>query len=326
MMSAVAINIANGVYQGCVYGAAAKLPMEYTNAVTIGMNLSGTIASLFMILSIAVSPSAKVVAIIFFSCAVVILTLCLITEFFLKNNVRTSVFLLKNQFSTFFLSISKNFYVYHTEREVESEIFYDNIKTISQANGPRSPGPEPELRGLVLYKHVFKKTWVQLLNIVIIYFVSLSIFPALMANIKPMNGIISENYFAPVFCFLSFNLCATLGNFIAQRVQRPGPQYVIFFSALRLLFIPFFIYCNYRPEKIQRNIPVLFTDDWIYIIGGVAMALSSGYLSSLCMMYTPRCVQQKYSSTAGMMAALTIILGILLGINFSLVYPLIAKI
>ena len=97
MLSAVVINIANGVYQGCVYGAAAKLPMEYTNAVTIGMNLSGTIASLFMIMSIAVSPSPKVVAIIFFSCAVIILTLCLITEFFLKNNVRNLISNLNEQ-------------------------------------------------------------------------------------------------------------------------------------------------------------------------------------------------------------------------------------
>ncbi|CAG2118841.1 unnamed protein product, partial [Medioppia subpectinata] len=86
MLSAAVINVANGVYQGCVYGAAAKLPMGYPNAVTIGMNMSGTIASLFMIISIAVSPSAKVAAIIFFACAVVMLTICLVSEFYLKNN------------------------------------------------------------------------------------------------------------------------------------------------------------------------------------------------------------------------------------------------
>lgn len=90
MLSAVVINIANGVYQGCVYGAAAKLPMKYTNAVTIGMNLSGTIASIFMIMSIGVSPTPRMVAIIFFSCAVIILTMCLVTEFFLKKNVSKS--------------------------------------------------------------------------------------------------------------------------------------------------------------------------------------------------------------------------------------------
>jgi hypothetical protein len=43
------------------------------------------------------------------------------------------------------------------------------------------------------------------------------------------------------------------------------------------------------------------------------------------MMYAPKCVEPKYAPTAGMMAALFIILGILAGINFSLVYPMIVK-
>ena len=186
--------------------------------------------------------------------------------------------------------------------------------------------PEPELRGLVLYAHVFKKIWVQLLNIIIIYFVSLSIFPALMADIHPIDNVISDKYFSPIFCFLFFNLFATVGNFIAQWVQIPGPKYLIIFSLLRFLFIPFFLFCNYLPKNIDRHLKIGIEEDWIFIVGGVLMALSSGYLSSLSMMYTPRCVDQKYSSTAGMMAALTIILGILLGINFSLVYPIIVKI
>ncbi|CAG2183018.1 unnamed protein product, partial [Oppiella nova] len=40
MLSAVIINSATGVLQGCNYGAAAKLPMKYTNAVVMGTNLS----------------------------------------------------------------------------------------------------------------------------------------------------------------------------------------------------------------------------------------------------------------------------------------------
>ncbi|CAG2180766.1 unnamed protein product, partial [Oppiella nova] len=186
-----------------------------------------------MIISISVSPSPKTSAIIFFSCAVFILTLCLITEFYLKNN---------------------NFYIYHTEKEVESEIFYNNIRDNSQSEGQSGNSmQEPDLRGIYLYKHVLKKIWLQLLNIIIIYFVSLSVFPALMADIKPLNGIIDEKYFAPVFCFLSFNLFATFGNFIAQYVQKPGPKYLIIFSILRLLYIPFFLYCNYRPNNVDRS-------------------------------------------------------------------------
>ena len=41
MFAAAFINLANGVYQGCVYGLAGRFPMKYTNSVTIGMNISG---------------------------------------------------------------------------------------------------------------------------------------------------------------------------------------------------------------------------------------------------------------------------------------------
>lgn len=78
MASAAFINTANGVYQGCVYGLAARFPMKYTNAITIGTNVSGTIASLLSLLSIAVSHDSQMEAIVFFSFAVVLLTVCLV--------------------------------------------------------------------------------------------------------------------------------------------------------------------------------------------------------------------------------------------------------
>ncbi len=87
MSSAVVINIANGIFQGCVYRIAAKLPMKYTNSVTFGFSISGSIASLFIIISIAIAPNPQEVAIYFFSFAVFYLLLCFINDFLLKRNV-----------------------------------------------------------------------------------------------------------------------------------------------------------------------------------------------------------------------------------------------
>jgi len=55
---------------------------------------------------------------------------------------------------------------------------------------------------------------------------------------------------------------------------------------LRVVFIPFFMFCNYKPEK--RTLPILFGNDYLYCAGGVVMALTSGYFSSLSMMFAPR--------------------------------------
>jgi equilibrative nucleoside transporter 1/2/3 len=179
---------------------------------------------------------------------------------------------------------------------------------------------DSELKGWNRYIFVFKQVWVQLLNLILIYFVSLSIFPSLQANIKPLNHIISDGYFVPVFCFLLFPTFQAVGNFLAQKIRRPGPNYITIFAFLRFLFIPLFLICNYNPN--ERQWPVIIQNDWIYIIIAISMALSSGYLSSLSFMYCPQCVEPEFSSTAGMMASLTKTLGILAGINSSLLYPM----
>ena len=89
------LNTANGVYQSCAFGSAASLPMKYINAVSLGMNISGVVVALNIIFTIGVTPSDglsqdnhRLMAIIYFSCAVVFLISCLILELLLRNNVR----------------------------------------------------------------------------------------------------------------------------------------------------------------------------------------------------------------------------------------------
>ncbi|RWS23943.1 equilibrative nucleoside transporter 3-like isoform X2 [Leptotrombidium deliense] len=108
-----------------------------------------------------------------------------------------------------------------------------------------------------------------------------------------------------------------IGNVIPNWITFPGPKYLWIPVALRTLLLPFFFFCNYKPK--YRVWPVLITNDYVYITGGVILGLSSGYYSSLSMMYAPRCVPQQYAGVAGMMAAFALICGIFAGINFSLV-------
>lgn len=49
MVCVVIINIANGVYQNCIYGAVAVLPMSYTNTVVTGMNISGVFTAILSV-------------------------------------------------------------------------------------------------------------------------------------------------------------------------------------------------------------------------------------------------------------------------------------
>ena len=169
------------------------------------------------------------------------------------------------------------------------------------------------------YLLVLKSCWKMLLNTFLIYFVSLSIFPAVQARVKPLNHILPEKYFESVTCFLTFNLCGMIGNYLAQILPKVSPKRLWIYILLRFVFIPFTLFCNYNPE--QRKLPVLIKSDIAYLSGNILMGLSFGYLSSLSIMYTPKCVDSHLQSTAGMMSALVIIVGILCGIYFALLYP-----
>lgn len=168
---------------------------------------------------------------------------------------------------------------------------------------------------------VFCMAWKQCVNVFLVFFVTLSIFPVIQSDVKPVDenffGSVetTNKYFSNVCCFLVFNMFAMIGNIIPNYVTIPGPDRLWIPVMLRFIFIPLFLYCNYAPTK--RVWPVLIESDWIFIIAGIAFGLSSGYLSSLCMMYAPKTVPPEYAGTAGMIAAACLILGIFCGINFS---------
>lgn len=84
---AILFNTFNGIFQNCIYGIVAKFPMEYINFVTFGFSLSGTIASIFLIVSLILSPQPKTVAIYYFSFASIFMIICYINEILIIRNV-----------------------------------------------------------------------------------------------------------------------------------------------------------------------------------------------------------------------------------------------
>lgn len=110
---------------------------------------------------------------------------------------------------------------------------------------------------------------------------------------------------------------AVVGNVISAFVQKPGPRWAWIPITLRLLFIPFFMFCNFNPTS--RNLPVIITNDYVYIVGAIALAVTSGYFSSLAMMYGPDSVKNpEHKGVAGMMGAFFLVLGIFVGVTFSI--------
>ncbi|XP_013396630.1 equilibrative nucleoside transporter 3 [Lingula anatina] len=280
MGTVVIINMATGVYQNSIYGLAANLPMKYTNAVVLGSNTSGTLTSVISILALAGTPDPRTSAIYYFVAAIIVLLIA---------------------FDTFFaLPLLKFYRYYHTQ----------GVEALHEEEHKHHRSRPP-------YWKVFKKVWVQLFNVWFVFFVSLTCFPSIQVNVEMLDeNFMNPRYFTPVTCFLFFNAFAMMGNLTTEWIKKPGPKWVWIPIVLRVLFIPFFLMCNYRPE--HRSFPVIIGNDYVYCLGGIIMAFTSGYFSSLCMMYAPHQVGPEFAGTAGMMAAFFLVFGIFSGVNFSL--------
>ena len=166
--------------------------------------------------------------------------------------------------------------------------------------------------------HIFSVIWLQCFNIFSLFFVTLALFPSVIANIESADNAfnIPTIYFSSLLCYLLFNVAAMIGNFLPSLLWHPGIKYLWIAVVLRFAFIPFFLFCNFNPST--RVWPVIFKSDYYLFFGCLILGLSSGYFSSLIMMESPKLVKDKeYLTTAGMMTALFLVVGIFFGINAS---------
>ncbi|XP_060859996.1 equilibrative nucleoside transporter 1-like [Metopolophium dirhodum] len=288
----VLLNMANGIYNSSVFGMAAKLPAKYIGAVVLGTNLSGTFTSIANIASISITPDARTAAIYYFTTALFVLITCLNTYFALPLN---------------------RFYKHHEliyQRQIENQ---DSKQT--------------EKDNKVPYWRVFKQASPQLFNVFFVFFVTLSIFPAVYSDIKMSSKdfLFGETYYTSIMCFLTFNVCALIGTYLSTLVSWPKPKWLFIPVVLRVILIPLFLICNYQPIGVTRIMPVLIKNDYVFWALGAILGLTSGYYSSVAMMYIPSCVAPKYSGIAGMFGAAVLLTGICCGILFGMITPLIVK-
>ncbi|CEF62943.1 Equilibrative nucleoside transporter 3 [Strongyloides ratti] len=288
MASFFVINAASGMYQNSIYGISAVLPMEFTNSVILGNNICGTFISIINIITIAGSNNPKVAATAYFVVSLAVIVLCFFSIPFLKK--------------------------------LEFYRYYNNLAKTSTQN--QNDKVEHVELNMATYCEVFKKGWQQMLNVFLVFFVSLTIYPTILTDILPTNYndnnwtfFISKKFFSPILCFLLFNFFASAGNMVAGYIPIKYKKIASLIIIIRLLFIPFFIFCNFRPES--RTWTVIFKNEWWYIIGNIIMATTSGYFSSLSMMLAPQTVEASKSHIAGMMAAFFLISGICAGVGFT---------
>lgn len=335
LISVVILNMASGIYQNCVFGLGAKFPSTYTNAVLIGSNISGTFTSTVNLLSIWLAPADQEAAIYYFVTALVTIIACIVSFNLLK----------RNRFYRYYCGTSRKVYndpdngVDHdesvtelVERQLPGSIrpnkkvplsdLPDAFKETVDAFTPKSQesAENNSLNNqLRLNRLVLAKCWTHCLNTFLVFFVTLALFPTVLADISQDKGYLSAKYFTPFACFFVFNVFALVGNLISNYTSWPGRDRVWILVYARFLFIPFYLFCNYRLDI--RHWPAIITGEKIYILGTIVFAASHGYLSSVCMMFASSGLKPDEAMRAGMLAAFFLVLAIFVGISSSFIWP-----
>lgn len=169
-----------------------------------------------------------------------------------------------------------------------------------------------------IYLEVLKKCQIQILNVILIHICTFAIFPTILVRIAPLDSLVEDRFFVPIFCFLLFNTFTAIGNIVAEKFLKPNASNLIYLVLARFLMVPFFLYCNFLPE--YRKWPVLIRNDILYIIVSIIFSFTNGYTTSLVMMYTPKLVPESQSSISAMMASSAIIVGIIIGVQISMAF------
>jgi equilibrative nucleoside transporter 1/2/3 len=284
ILNIVALNLCSSVLQGGSFGVAGMLPSVYTQAVMSGQAVAGVFSSLLEIFTLALFDDQEKSAFLYFVLAEVLLLVTLIAC----------------------ISLDKlPFYIYHTHKN-------DSLASPSERTAKGSIFKETFL--------VFKKTFVYGFSVAYVFFVTLAIFPNYIDSIEPPKKFQNNKFWFPVTCFLLFNVGDLIGRVLAGIIGIPRKKYsLVVLSCLRTVFLVLFIFCNYEPRK--HDLDVWFGSDYWAVVFTGLLALTNGYVGSLCMMFGSNMVTDPaMQEQAGTVLAFFMALGLSLGAAFSFVF------
>lgn len=331
------INSFGAVLQGSLFGLVGQLPQKYSAIFMSGQGLAGTFAAIAMLLSIASKAEPKTAALGYFitPCVGTLLTLL------------SYVLLYRMEFAQYYLNKDVKYEAGTTDELLTEGSVVENGKLNGHTNG--SAGCEPpqvvitgkcneerssdhtkqaflsleqvekrQAKSSVL--QVFKKIWVMAFCVTFVFTITLSVFPAVTADVQTSPE--SENwkrYFTAVCCFLIFNINDWLGRTITTFIRWPKKESKVFpvLVVCRVIFIPLLMLCNVQE---RHYLPVYFNHDVIFCIIMAVFSFSSGYFVCLSMSYAPQLVEPKDSETAGALMTFFLALGLSIGAGLS--FPL----
>ncbi|XP_012930469.1 equilibrative nucleoside transporter 2 isoform X2 [Heterocephalus glaber] len=216
MASVWFINSFCAVLQGSLFGQLGTMPSTYSTVFLSGQGLAGIFAALAMLMSMASGVDAQTSALGYFITPCVGILMSIVCYLSLPHL----------EFARYYLT-KKSSQVPAQELETKAELLQSDEKN-GIPNSPqkaaltldldleKEPEPEPdepqkpEKPSVFI---VFQKIWLMALCLVLVFTVTLSVFPAITAMVTSSTGPGKwSQFFNPICCFLLFNIMDWLGR------------------------------------------------------------------------------------------------------------------
>lgn len=323
MASVWFINSFCAVLQGSLFGQLGTMPSTYSTVFLSGQGLAGIFAALAMLMSMASGVDAQTSALGYFITPCVGILMSIVCYLSLPHL----------EFARYYLT-KKPSQVPAQELETKAELLQSDEKN-GIPNSPQKAAltldldlekePEPELDepqkpGKPSVFIVFQKIWLMALCLVLVFTVTLSVFPAITAMVTSSTGPGKwSQFFNPICCFLLFNIMDWVGRSLTSYFLWPDEdsRLLPLLVCLRFLFVPLFMLCHV-PERAR--LPILFRQDAYFITFMLLFAISNGYLVSLTMCLAPRQVLPHEREVAGALMTFFLALGLSCGASLSFLF------
>ncbi|XP_041634233.1 equilibrative nucleoside transporter 4 [Cheilinus undulatus] len=313
------------VQQSSFYGYMGMLPKRYTQGVMTGESTAGVIISLSRIFTKLLITDERRNTLIFFLVSISMEMLC----FLLHLLVRRSRFV--------------RYYTNHAQGKgpgkghdprdngtgyrVHHDVSAEEVRFGNGGTGPSSTeeGGEdivggtyvrfdapkakirrswPGVRDMILHRYVVSRViWAYMLSIAVTYSITLCLFPGLESEIR--NATLGE--WLPILIMATFNMSDFVGKILAALPYDWSGGRLLFFSCLRIVFIPLFVMCVYPASS-----PTLSHPAWPCLFS-LLMGVTNGYFGSVPMIQAAGKVPPEQRELAGNTMTVSYMTGLMVG-------------
>ncbi|KAF9671393.1 hypothetical protein SADUNF_Sadunf12G0042800 [Salix dunnii] len=266
--------MADALVQGGLIGAAGELPERYMQAVVAGTAASGVLVSLLRILTKAVYPQdshgLRKSANLYFAVGIVVMAICIVFY-----NLAHRLPIMK----------------YYTDLKIQA-VNEEEVEKGS-LSGARWRS--------TLWEIICSVQWYGI-GIVIIYVVTLSIFPGYIT--EDVHSELLKDWYS-IILIAGYNVFDLVGKSLTAVYLIKNAKLAIGGCFVRLLFYPLFYGCLHGPKFFRTEIPVTILT--------CLLGLTNGYLTSVLMILAPKVVPLQQAETAGIVIVLYLVVGLAAG-------------